>query len=119
MTWHLMTFEDGHIKAACGQTGSARYTNMRFRVDCARCKRTRKWKEGLVIQAEKEQTEPSFATTRDVAITAERRLTVHECIAFLREGDRNAAHYRLVRGFERQCRIAGLESAIHGEKADA
>lgn len=113
LPWDLV----GGSRAACGQTGQINTTNIRDAVTCSRCKRTRKWKEGLVPQTEKEQSGPmSFATTAEQAIDAERRTTMSECMAFLKEGDREAAHFRLVRGFERQVRLAGLDRAVRESK---
>lgn len=103
----------GSTRAACGQTGRINTATDRDAVTCARCKRTRKWKEGLVPQSEKEQTEPSWLSPeQDEAVTFERRATRFEVMAFIREGDLSAAQFRMQRGFERQCRLAGLDRAV-------
>lgn len=109
LPWDLV----GGSRAACGQTGAIETTDWREDVTCSRCKRTRKWKEGLVAQPEKEQTEPSWLSPEQAeAVDFERRATRFEVLAFIREGDLSAAQFRMQRGFERQVRLAGLDRAV-------
>lgn len=109
-------------RAMCGQNGNVVMTNVEPQVTCQRCKRLRARmieKEGLVDQPEKAQTgtlvwmQPEQAA----AVRVEQIRTKMECMEFLREGDRAAAYFRLQRGFERQCRIAGIWP--DGEKENA
>lgn len=46
------------------------------------------------------------------AIRAERNATRREVLKYLVEGDRQAALDRMMRGFQRQVRLAGLERAV-------
>lgn len=59
-----------------------------------------------------------FAMTQEQAVEQERNYTIREYLVYLREGDLEAAHHRLRRGFKRQVRLSGLECHLReGENA--
>lgn len=83
-----------------------RYSIHRDEVTCKRCNR----RMALVLEPvveEAEMPDPQVA-----AIDQERNHTRTEVLAFLREGDLSAAIFRMHRGFQRQCRLAGLDRAL-------
>lgn len=66
-----------------------------------------------MAQPEKEQTQHEWLSPeQQEAVDFERRATRFEVLAFIREGDLPAAQFRMQRGFERQCRLAGLDRAV-------
>jgi len=50
-----------------------------------------------------------FALTAEQSIDQQRNFTIREVLDYMREGDPEAALNRLMVGFQRQVRLAGLE----------
>jgi hypothetical protein len=110
--WHLINSSG---RPACGQTGTVGVTDDREQVNCVRCKTTRIWREGLAQEPEPEETDWLSPEQRR-HVDQQRRLTNVEVLEYLREGDLSAALARVQRGFERQCRMAGLDRALREER---
>lgn len=77
-------------------------------VSCQRCRTTLRYKV-LALEQEESSVQNGMTREQEQAIDQERHHTVRECVSYLREGDSVACLARLVRGFNRQVRLAGLE----------
>ena len=104
-------------RTTCGEARNVVMTANFAAVTCKRCLRiTERMNSKETLVQRDEKVEAGLPPAQWADIEAERLTTRRECMAFLMEGDRAAAQFRLQRGFERQCRIAGIRI---GEKENA
>jgi hypothetical protein len=111
--------DGGFNVPVCGQTGlTVLTTEDPDEVTCGRCRALmgnavrKEQGNPLSVVPSTVSREDELAAQQAHAVRTEQNYTRAEVLAFLVEGDLDAAIYRMQRGFDRQVRLAGLEREI-------
>jgi hypothetical protein len=111
-------------RAACGKVRPAVLQKDPEVTTCQRCRATIAWQEAMSALTSRvgNPDQRSFVLSQEQHVDQQRNFTIREVLDYLQDWDdpdrKVKAHQRLMDGFRRQVRLAGLERAVReGESA--